>query len=262
MKFCLELGARMLSLRTQNGGGMSPKHCCALRGASLVVIAMLAIATGNELTSQETSDVNQRVRALIEGFRSDSARVREASLYQLLAIGEPAVPLLLEAAVDAEKTVQLSAIETLGQIGALAGARSAVSAMVRFVAYRAFDRIPFRVQVVPLYLINALSASLIGTVALYPVHFLLWLPNGASRGVLRVGSMAQAMEDSDEEQASATAALIGAGHDVGRIVGPAVGGLVAAAVGLSTMFVVMPIFFVALILPLTMRVRPGDPPRN
>ena len=144
---------------------------------------------------------------------------------------------------------------SLGQIGVLAGSRSAVSAMVRFVAHRAFDRIAFRVQFVPLYLINAVSASLIGTVALYPLQFLLWIPNGASRGVLRVGSMAQAMEDSDKERASATAALIGAGYDAGRIVGPAVGGLVAAAVGLSTMFVGMPIFFLAVILPLALWAR-------
>lgn len=142
---------------------------------------------------------------------------------------------------------------SLAQIGSLAGARSAVSALIRFVAHKAFDVIPFRVQFAPLYLLNAISASLIGAIAIYPVQFLLWVPNGASRGVLRVGSMAQAMEDSDEEEASATAALIGAGYDVGRIVGPAVGGLVAALVGLETMFIAMPLFFVAVILPMALR---------
>jgi MFS family permease len=72
--------------------------------------------------------------------------------------------------------------------------------------------------------------------------------------------MAQAIEDSDEERASATAALIGAGYDTGRIVGPAVGGLVATVVGLSTMFVVMPIFFVVLILPLALWARQDSSP--
>jgi len=144
---------------------------------------------------------------------------------------------------------------SLGQIGTLAGVRSAVSAMIRFVAHRLFDRIPFRVQFVGLYLVNAFSASLIGTVVLYPIQFLLWIPNGASRGVLRVGSMAEAMDESDEASASATSALIGAGHDAGRIVGPAMGGLIASAFGLSTMFVVMPLVFVALILPLALRAR-------
>ena len=142
---------------------------------------------------------------------------------------------------------------SLAQIGTLAGSRSAVSALIRFVAHKAFGVIPFRLQFVPLYLLNAISASMIGAIAIYPVQFLLWVPNGASRGVLRVGSMAGAMEDSSEEQASATAALIGAGYDVGRIVGPAVGGLVAAMVGLDTMFIAMPLFFVAVILPMALR---------
>jgi MFS family permease len=149
---------------------------------------------------------------------------------------------------------------SLSQVGVLAGSRSAVSAMIRFVAHRVFDWVPFRVQFVPLYLLNAVSASLIGIVTMLPVQYLLWMPNGASRGILRVGSMAQAIEDSDEERASATAALIGAGYDTGRIVGPAVGGLVATVVGLSTMFVVMPIFFVVLILPLALWARQDSSP--
>jgi len=151
---------------------------------------------------------------------------------------------------------------SLGQIGSLAGSRSAVSALIRFVAHKAFDRIPFAVQFIPLYLINAVTASLIGVVTLYPAQFFLFMPNGASRGVLRVGSMAQAMEDSDEGKTSATAALIGAGYDVGRIVGPLVGGLVATAVGLSTMFVAMPLFFVAVILPLALWARRGAGPTS
>ncbi|NND04257.1 MAG: MFS transporter [Acidimicrobiia bacterium] len=146
---------------------------------------------------------------------------------------------------------------SLGQIGTLAGSRSAVSALIRFVAHRAFDRIPFAVQFIPLYLLNAITASLIGVVTIYPAQFFLFMPNGASRGVLRVGSMAQAMEDSDEGKASATAALIGAGYDVGRIVGPLVGGLVATAVGLSTMFVALPLIFVVVILPMALWARRG-----
>lgn len=143
---------------------------------------------------------------------------------------------------------------TLGQIGAVAGSRSAVSALIRFVAHRTFARVSYRTLFAPLYLLNAISTTLIGVVTLYPLQFLLWMPNGASRGLLRVGSMAQATEESDDDSASATAALIGAGYDVGRIIGPAVGGVVAAAAGLQAMFVGMPLFFVAILLPLALRV--------
>jgi len=147
---------------------------------------------------------------------------------------------------------------TLTQVGALAGSRSLISALIRFVASKAFDRISFRVQLIPLFALNAISASLIGTVVVFPLQFLLWMPNGASRGVLRVGSMAEATEDSNEDNASSTAALIGAGYDGGRIVGPALGGIVASWVGLSAMFVTMPIFFVSLIVPLALWARRGS----
>ena len=145
---------------------------------------------------------------------------------------------------------------SLGQVGLLAGSRSAVSAVIRFFVDRILKIVSYRILFIPLYLLTAITTGLIGTVTIYPAQFLLWVPNGASRGLLRVGSMGQAMQHSDDDQASATAALIGAGYDIGRIVGPAVGGAVATALGLSTMFVVMPIFFVALILPIAVRTRP------
>ena len=138
----------------------------------------------------------------------------------------------------------------LGQIGILATSRSAVSAVIRFFASGMFSRVPMTVLVIPLFLINAVSMGLIGSVTIYPAQFLLWLPNGATRGLLRVGTMAGAMEDSDPEEAAATAALIGSGYDAGRLVGPAVGGIVAAAVGIPTMFIVVPAAFMRVILPL------------
>lgn len=147
---------------------------------------------------------------------------------------------------------------TLGQIGLLAATRSAVSALIRFAAAGLFKVVPFRMLLVPLYVVNAVSTALIGTVAVYPIHFLLWVPNGASRGVLRVGTMAAAMEDSGNDSTTATAALIGAGHDAGRIAGPAIGGLVAAEIGLSAMMVVMPMFFLVVLLPVVLRARTHD----
>lgn len=148
---------------------------------------------------------------------------------------------------------------TLGQVGVLAAARSAVSAVIRFAASGIFKIVPFHILFIPLYLINAVSTALIGTVTVYPLHFLLWIPNGASRGVLRVGTMARSMQDSDDDNAVATAALIGGGGDAGRIMGPAIGGLVAAGIGLSAMMVVMPMIFVLVLLPIALRARTPDP---
>lgn len=148
---------------------------------------------------------------------------------------------------------------SLAQIGMLAGVRSGVSALIRFAAEGVFKVLSFKSLFVPLYIINAVSAALIGVVMFYPLQFVLWVPNGASRGLLRVGTMATAMEDSEDDGASGTAALIGAGYDIGRIVGPAVGGLVASLVGMSTMFVAMPIFFFALLLPMALRAAKNGP---
>ena len=138
----------------------------------------------------------------------------------------------------------------LGQIGLLASSRSAVSAVIRFFASGLFARVAFGVAFIPLYLINAVTTGLIGVIPIYPLQFLLWMPNGASRGLLRVGTMAEAMEDSESGSATATAALIGAGYDAGRIAGPAVGGVVAAIVGFQTMFILVPAAFLIVILPL------------
>jgi predicted MFS family arabinose efflux permease len=150
----------------------------------------------------------------------------------------------------------------LGQIGLLATSRSAVSAVIRFFGAGVFSRLSMAVLVIPLFLINAVSMALIGSVTFYPAQFVLWLPNGATRGLLRVGTMAGAMEDSDPEEAAATAALIGSGYDAGRIAGPAVGGIVAAAVGLQAMFIIVPTVFMLVILPLVVvigRRDSGDP---
>jgi len=76
---------------------------------------------------------------------------------------------------------------SLAQIGSLAGARSAVSALIRFVAHKAFDVIPFRVQFAPLYLLNAISASLIGAIAIYPAISTCLLVFAAQIAFVRVG---------------------------------------------------------------------------
>ena len=133
--------------------------------------------------------------------------------------------------------------------------RDLLSALIRFVVDRILKVLQFRLLVIPLYLVTAITTGLIGSVTVYPVQFLLWIPNGASGGVLRVGTMAHAMQAVDDSSASAAGAMIGAGYDMGRIVGPALGGLAAAAFGLPTMFIVMPAFFIALILPITLRTR-------
>ncbi|MCG8590337.1 MAG: MFS transporter [Proteobacteria bacterium] len=230
------------------GGAYGPSTGMRIHTALFVVTAIAGIALLRDARPAETEDPDRATRP-----RIDLARFRHVPLAAWVAALTGFYLNTTNAVLNTFfPLLGLTLGFSLGQIGWLAGARSAVAALIRFVAHKAFDVIPFRILFVPLYVINAASASLIGAIAVYPVQFFLWVPNGASRGVLRVGSMAKAMEDSDDQSASATAALIGAGYDVGRIVGPATGGLVAAAVGLDTMFVAMPLFFLAVILPMAL----------
>ena len=215
----------------------------------LAVTALVGIAVFRSATTVDSEGKRSRRRVDLGRFRHAPLAVWVACLTGFYLNTTNAVlntffPLL-------GLTIGLS----LDQIGALAGSRSAVSAAIRFFAAGVFKRYSFTTLFVPLYAVNALTTALVGTVVYYPAQFALWLPNGASRGLLRVGTMAQAMDESEDDEASVTAALIGAGYDAGRIAGPAAGGLIAGAFGLSTMFVVMPIAFLALLLPLALRAR-------
>lgn len=147
---------------------------------------------------------------------------------------------------------------SLPQIGLLLTSRSAVSAIIRFWVDRILKVVSFKVLFVPLYVLTAATTALIGGLTVYPAQFFLFMPNGASRGLLRVGSMARAMDATPDESASTTAALIGAGYDIGRIAGPAMGGLVASQLGLPAMFVAVPLVFLTAILPLAIRAQRGQ----
>jgi predicted MFS family arabinose efflux permease len=91
------------------------------------------------------------------------------------------------------------------------------------------------------------------TVAVLPwtaVSYLVTMPvlalNGISRGLLRVTTGAAAMEALEGRRAGVGAALMTAGLDVGKMIGPILGGIVAGMVGMSAMFVILPLGSLAL----------------
>ena len=133
---------------------------------------------------------------------------------------------------------------SLTQIGLLSSCRSWTSSFTRLGSGPLFTRLDGRRLTTPLLLVGAASVMLI------PVarnSFVLQIPlfamTGLSRGLLRVTGSAQAFNepgDSDRRQ-GLTAALLQGGLDLGKISGPAVGGLVAGAIGLIPMFYVVPL---------------------
>lgn len=132
------------------------------------------------------------------------------------------------------------------QIGTLSSVRSAVSAVARFGAAWIFERLPARVLHLPLLTTSALTVAMLPSVGSYAVDLPLFAANGVSRGLLRVTTGAAAMASLRGNQAGTAAAMMTAGLDVGKLVGPLLGGFLAAAVGLEWMFRIVPISFLAL----------------
>ncbi len=90
---------------------------------------------------------------------------------------------------------------------------------------------------------SAATLALIPSAGSYLVNLPLFALNGISRGLLRVSTSATAMEETPGHQTGLAAAVMTAGLDLGKMIGPLVGGLVAAAVGVDTMFRVVPFGF-------------------
>lgn len=140
----------------------------------------------------------------------------------------------------------LAAGLSIAQIGTLSSFRSAVSTVARFGAGWLFARVPARRLHLPLLAMSAGTLALLPSAGSYLVHLPLFGGNGISRGLLRVTTNAAAMEEIAPGQAGGAAAVMTAGLDVGKMIGPLVGGVAAAAIGLEGMFRVVPLAFLAL----------------
>jgi predicted MFS family arabinose efflux permease len=137
---------------------------------------------------------------------------------------------------------------SVAQIGTLSSMRSISSAVSRFGAGWIFGKVSPRKLHFPLLFVSA------GTVASLPAltAYLVTIPavglNGMARGLLRVTTAADAMEAMKGRQAGLAAAAMTMGLDVGKLLGPLIGGFVAGAFGLATMFQIVPIGFLVLYL--------------
>jgi MFS family permease len=148
---------------------------------------------------------------------------------------------------------------SLTQIGVLQSCRAWGSSSVRLGSGLIFSRTDGKWLSLPLLLAGAASLFLLPT---FQASFLLQVPlflaAGVSRGLLRVTGSAEAFDgvgDEDDRRHGMTAALLHAGLDLGKLIAPLVGGVVAEVFGLATMFRVIPIALLALYLPLDLVAR-------
>lgn len=165
------------------------------------------------------------------------------------------VNFLLSSASTFFPVLALGAGLTLTQIGILASCRSWASSVVRLGSGPFFSRFRPEGLTLPLVLLGALSVALLPNVAgSFALAIPLFLAAGLSRGLLRVTGTVEALGEvgEDERGHGLTSALLNAGLDLGRITGPLVAGGAAQALGLTTMFRVLPVVLVAVYLPLAL----------
>jgi DHA1 family multidrug resistance protein-like MFS transporter len=141
---------------------------------------------------------------------------------------------------------------TLTQVGILQGIHGGAAAAVRFLSGAVFRFVSYERTLPLMVVLSGASVAVIGGVKFIPVLVVAWAMLGISRGLLRVSSAAVVMDQAGETDAQRGAAsgVYLAGLDMGKIIGPLLGGVGADAVGLRPTFlaasIVFPVVYFAL----------------
>jgi predicted MFS family arabinose efflux permease len=147
---------------------------------------------------------------------------------------------------------------SLTQIGALSSIRSWASSSSRFGSGPLFSRIDPAGLTLPLVVVGTLATCAIPSViGSFLLQIPLFVAAGLSRGLLRVTGSADAFESvgDDDRLHGITAALLYGGLDLGKIVLPIVGGVVAGVFGIAAMLRVVPAVLLLLYLALALPAR-------
>jgi MFS family permease len=134
---------------------------------------------------------------------------------------------------------------TLTQIGILQGVHGTAAAAVRFLSGAVFRFVSYERTLPAMVLLSGVSVALIAGVRWVVVLALAWAALGLSRGLLRVASAALVMDAAGETDArrGAASGVYLAGLDLGKILGPLVGGVGADRIGLRSTFLVASVAF-------------------
>jgi predicted MFS family arabinose efflux permease len=134
---------------------------------------------------------------------------------------------------------------TLTQIGALSGIHGIVAAGIRFASPWIFRWIPYRRSLSVMVVVSGLAVTALAGSSLFLLLAVAWAVIGLARGVLRVASGALVLDSagvSDGQQGAASGIYL-AGLDLGKILGPIVGGFGAEIFGIRTTFVALGVLF-------------------
>jgi MFS family permease len=134
---------------------------------------------------------------------------------------------------------------SLTQIGMLTGIHGATAAAVRLGSGVVFRHVSYQRILPVMVVLSGLAVAAIPTFKALSLLAVAWGLLGLARGILRVASGALVMDaagDSDSERGGASGVYL-AGLDLGKIVGPLVGGASAEVVGLRATFLVVALAF-------------------
>jgi len=145
---------------------------------------------------------------------------------------------------------------SLTQIGAASSLRSWASSSSRFGSGPLFQRFDPAGLTLPLIVLGALATVAIPSVIdSFHLQIPLFVLTGLSRGLLRVTGSADAFDAVGDRGHGLTSALLYGGLDLGKIVLPVVGGVVAHAWSIATMLRVVPLGLLLLYLALALPAR-------
>jgi predicted MFS family arabinose efflux permease len=134
---------------------------------------------------------------------------------------------------------------SLAQVGALTGIHGTTAALIRLASGVVFKRISYA-RILPfMVVLSGLSVAGLSTFTAFALLAVTWAVIGVTRGILRVASGALVMDfagESDSERGVASGVYL-AGLDLGKIIGPLVGGASASLVGIRTTFMLIAVAF-------------------
>ena len=134
---------------------------------------------------------------------------------------------------------------TMSELGVLFAIHGAAAAIVRFGSGLVFQRVSYERILPATVVVSGASVAALASVELLVVLAVAWGLIGLTRGLLRVASAALVMDSAaarDTHRGAASGIYL-AGLDLGKIIGPIVGGVAVGAIGFRATFVVVSVAF-------------------
>lgn len=136
---------------------------------------------------------------------------------------------------------------SLAQLGLLKGMKSAAATVIRFASLGITRVVDYKVINFWGVVLMGVATIAVAYVNVFAAFAALFIVLGLCRGILRVTSAATVAELRREgKDVGLASGVYNAGLDIGAIIGPLAGGVLASAFGLATMFQVMALVAIAL----------------